>query len=30
MDTSKSIDTILKNAQKIFNDWSKLEIDERT
>jgi len=30
MDTSKSIDTILKNAQQIFNDWSKLDIDERT
>ena len=30
MDTSKSIDTILKNAQKTFNDWSKLDIDERT
>lgn len=27
---TKSIDTILKNAQKIFNEWSKLEIEERT
>lgn len=30
MDISKSIDNILKNAQKIFNDWSKLPIEERT
>ena len=27
---TKSIDTILKNAQKTFNDWSKLPIEERT
>lgn len=27
---TKSIDTILKNAQTIFNDWSKLEPEERT
>lgn len=26
----KSIDTILKNAQKIFNEWSKLPVEERT
>lgn len=30
MDTNKSIDAILKNAQKTFNDWSKLPIHERT
>ena len=30
MDISKSIDTILKNAQKTFNDWSKLDIEKRT
>jgi len=28
--TTKSIDTILKNAQATFNDWSKLPIEERT
>ena len=27
---TKSIDTILKNAQTIFNEWSKLPIEERT
>ena len=27
---TKSIDTILKNAQTIFNEWSKLAIEERT
>lgn len=27
---TKSIDTILKNAQTIFNEWSKLDIEERT
>ena len=27
---TKSIDTILKNAQKMFNEWSKLDIEERT
>ena len=27
---TKSIDTILKNAQTIFNEWSKLEPEERT
>ena len=26
---TKSIDTILKNAQKVFNDWSKLPIEKR-
>ena len=26
---TKSIDTILKNAQSVFNDWSKLPIEER-
>jgi len=30
IDDKKSIDTILKNAQKIFNDWSKLLFEERT
>ncbi|MBI9060152.1 MAG: DEAD/DEAH box helicase family protein [Labilibaculum sp.] len=30
MDMSKSIDNILKNSQKIFNDWSKLPVEERT
>lgn len=30
MDVTKSIDTILTNAQRIFNDWSKLDIEERT
>lgn len=27
---TKSIDTILRNAQTIFNEWSKLPIEERT
>lgn len=27
---TKSIDTILKNAQTAFNEWSKLPIEERT
>lgn len=27
---TKSIDTILKNAQATFNEWSKLPIEERT
>ena len=27
---TKSIDTILKNAQTIFNEWSKLEPEQRT
>lgn len=27
---TKSIDTILKNAQAVFNEWSKLDIEERT
>ena len=27
---NKSIDTILKNAQSAFNDWSKLPVEERT
>ena len=27
---TKSIDTILKNAQAIFNEWSKLPVEERT
>ena len=26
---TKSIDTILKNAQSVFNEWSKLPIEER-
>jgi SNF2 family DNA or RNA helicase len=30
MDVKKSIDTILSNAQRIFNEWSKLDIDQRT
>ena len=30
IDISKSIDTVLKNSQKIFNDWGKLPIEERT
>jgi len=30
MDVTKSIDTILRNAQKIFNDWSKLPVEEKT
>jgi len=27
---TKSIDTILRNAQAIFNNWSKLPVEERT
>ena len=27
---TKSIDTILKNAQTVFNEWSKLDLDQRT
>lgn len=30
MDIKKSINTILTNAQRTFNDWSKLPVDERT
>lgn len=30
MDTEKSIESILNNAQRIFNEWSKLPIEERT
>ncbi len=30
LDTSKSINFILQQAQKTFNDWSKLEPEERT
>lgn len=30
LDVSRSIDIILKNAQKTFNDWSKLPIEQRT
>ncbi|MCP4049850.1 MAG: DEAD/DEAH box helicase, partial [bacterium] len=30
MDISKSIDNILLNAQRIFNNWSKLPLEERT
>jgi len=30
LETGKSIDNILKNAQKTFNDWAKLPIEERT
>lgn len=30
IDDKKSIDAILTNAQKTFNDWSKLGIEERT
>ena len=30
MDITKSIDVILKNSQKIFNDWAKLPIEDRT
>jgi len=28
--TEKSVETILSNAQKIFNDWTKLPIEERS
>lgn len=30
IDEKRSIDAILANAQKIFNDWSKLPIEEKT
>lgn len=30
LDTDKSIDAILTNAQRVFNDWSKLPVEERT
>lgn len=30
IDEKKSIDTILSNAQKTFNEWSNLPIEERT
>jgi len=30
MGTEKSVENILKNAQKTFNDWAKLPPDERT
>ncbi|HPM02892.1 MAG TPA: DEAD/DEAH box helicase, partial [Candidatus Cloacimonadota bacterium] len=30
MDTTKPIDVILRNAQKVFNDWCKLPVDDRT
>lgn len=30
MEVSQSVDSILRNSQKIFNDWSKLEDKERT
>ena len=30
MDVSQSVDSILRNSQKIFNDWSKLDNKERT
>ncbi|NLD37028.1 MAG: DEAD/DEAH box helicase family protein [Desulfatiglans sp.] len=30
MDMGKSIDITLKNAQKTFNEWAKMPIDERT
>lgn len=30
MDLSKSVDIILKNAQKTFNVWMKLPVEERT
>lgn len=30
IDKKKSIDTILNNAQRTFNEWSKLDIEERT
>lgn len=30
MDVKKSINNILTNAQRTFNDWSKLPVDERT
>ncbi|HKL85696.1 MAG TPA: helicase-related protein, partial [Treponemataceae bacterium] len=30
MGTEKSVENILKNAQKTFNDWAKLPVEERT
>ncbi len=30
LDTGKSIETILNNAQRVFNEWSRLPIEERT
>ncbi len=30
IDSDKSVESILRIAQKIFNDWSKLPIEERT
>nr|WP_244831606.1 helicase-related protein [Candidatus Vampirococcus lugosii] len=30
MEVSKSIDTILSNAQRTFNEWSKLDLEKRT
>ena len=30
LSTEKSIDEIFRNAQRIFNDWSKMDVDERT
>lgn len=30
LNTKKSINEIFRNAQRIFNEWSKLEISERT
>lgn len=30
MEVSHSIDNILKNSQKIFNNWAKLDVEERT
>lgn len=30
LEITKSVDTVLKNSQKIFNDWSKLPVEERT
>jgi len=30
MEVSQSVDNILKNSQKIFNEWSKLDESERT
>lgn len=30
IDDKRSIDTILQNAQKTFNEWSKLPVDDRT
>lgn len=30
MEVTKSVDQILRNAQKIFNEWSELPVEERT